>query len=637
MARIIVKSGYMKGQKHKEYYVSYIATRDGVETYTSDGGKKPSTKKQIRMISQMENDFPSLKELDEYEDYQKSPTRANASALISAGIDFHLDQIVTKENYIDYISHRPRVEKLGEHGLFSDAGVNVNLSEAVKEVGHHQGNVWTHIISLKREDASRLGYDQARSWMALCQSKRNELANAMKISSENLRWYAAFHNEGHHPHIHMVVYSTDSKEGYLTSQGIHNIRKMFASEIFENDLMHIYKKQTEVRDELKKFGKEKMTAVIDQMNQPYHDDPIIFEKIIQLKESLKDYHGRLMYAYIPKDAKQLINDIVRQMEKDQSIRQLYEQWLLYKKDIVSTYGHEEFVNRLPLFEQKEFKSIKNMILREVMDTNLNDFDLKINDYDNSDEQFNNISRNEEYRKYVQIRKIIREYEFDKIPDAIDCLENSNFSFSKYLLGKVYNEGIFVDRDINKAIRCFKECDKNPYSDYQLFKIYRELDEMPTALTYLKDSADCGCDMAQFYLGKMLYTGKEIDKDIEQGLDYLNRSAESDNMYAQYLLGKIYLQGVDVVQDKELAMYYLGQSAIQGNENAIYLLEHPYSYQNQSLSYLTARFFHHASRIIQNNYPLKEQILSGVEHRLKLKILKKRSALGHKEDDHSLRF
>lgn len=636
MARIIVKSGYMKGQKHKEYYVGYIATRDGVETYTSDGGEKPSTKKQIKMISQMENDFPSLKELDEYEDYQKSPTRANASALISAGIDFHLDQIVTKENYIDYISHRPRVEKLGEHGLFSDAGVNVNLNEAVKEVGCHQGNVWTHIISLKREDASRLGYDQAKNWMALCQSKRNELANAMKISPENLRWYAAFHNEGHHPHIHMVVYSSDSKEGYLTSQGIHDIRKMFASEIFKNDLLHIYKKQTEARDELKKFSREKMTAVIDQMNQPYHDDPVIFEKIIQLKESLKDYHGRLMYAYIPKNAKQLINDIVRQMEKDQSIRQLYEQWLLYKKDIVSTYGHEEFVNKLPLFEQKEFKSIKNMILKEVMKTDLDNFDLQLHD-DDTDEQFNNISRNEEYRKYVQIRKIIREYEFDKIPDAIVWLENSNFSFSKYLLGKVYNEGIFVDRDINEAIQCFKECDKNPYSEYQLFKIYRELDEMTTALTYLKDSADGGCDMAQFYLGEMLFYGDEFDKDIELGMEYLKKSADYRNMYAQYLLGKIYLQGADVVQDKELAMYYLGQSAIQGNENAIYLLEHPDSYQNQSLSYLTARFFHHAGRIIQNNYPLKEQILSGVEHRLKLKILKKRSALGHKEDDHSLRF
>lgn len=472
--------------------------------------------------------------------------------------------------------------------------------------------------------------------MALCQSKRNELANAMKISPENLRWYAAFHNEGHHPHIHMVVYSSDSKEGYLTSQGIHDIRKMFASEIFKNDLLHIYKKQTEARDELKKFSREKMTAVIDQMNQPYHDDPVIFEKIIQLKESLKDYHGRLMYAYIPKNAKQLINDIVRQMEKDQSIRQLYEQWLLYKKDIVSTYGHEEFVNKLPLFEQKEFKSIKNMILKEVMKTDLDNFDLQLHD-DDTDEQFNNISRNEEYRKYVQIRKIIREYEFDKIPDAIVWLENSNFSFSKYLLGKVYNEGIFVDRDINEAIQCFKECDKNPYSEYQLFKIYRELDEMTTALTYLKDSADGGCDMAQFYLGEMLFYGDEFDKDIELGMEYLKKSADYRNMYAQYLLGKIYLQGADVVQDKELAMYYLGQSAIQGNENAIYLLEHPDSYQNQSLSYLTARFFHHAGRIIQNNYPLKEQILSGVEHRLKLKILKKRSALGHKEDDHSLRF
>ena len=211
------------------------------------------------------------------------------------------------------------------------------------------------------------------------------------------------------------------------------------------------------------------------------------------------------------------------------------------------------------------------------------------------------------------------------------------SISRYLLGKVYNEGVFVDRDINKAIRCFKECDKNPNSDYQLFKIYKEIDEMPTALTYLKDSADGGCHMAQYYLGKMYFDGDEFDRSIKMGLDLLKKSADSSNMYAQYLLGKIFLQGIDVAQDKELAMYYLEKSASQGNENAKYLLEHPESYQNQSLSYLTARFFHHAIRIIQNNYPLKEHVLSGVEHRLKLKILKKRSALGHKEDDQSLRF
>ena len=195
MVRIIVKSGYMKGKSHKEYYVNYIATREGVEKFKSDYGNMKATKKQQKLIQQLIKDYPTATGMFEYNDFKENPTRENASEFISSVIDANLDDITTKENYIDYISHRPRVEKLGEHGLFSDAGLQFELNDVVKEIGEHEGNVWTHIISIKREDATRLGFDSVQSWMSLCQEKRNDLAKAMKIDPNNLKWFAAFHNE----------------------------------------------------------------------------------------------------------------------------------------------------------------------------------------------------------------------------------------------------------------------------------------------------------------------------------------------------------------------------------------------------------------------------------------------------------
>lgn len=366
--RIIVKSGYMKGKKHKEYYVNYIATREGVEKYKNDNENRKSTKKQKELIENMLQDFPESKDMFEYEDYVQHPTRSRASEFISTVIDQNINDLSNRENYVDYISHRPRVEKLGEHGLFTDDGISFRLQDVVKEIGEHQGNVWTHIISIKREDAQRLGYDHAESWMNLCQSHRNQIAEAMKIDPSNLKWYAAFHNEGHHPHIHMVVYSTDPKEGYLTQKGIEKIRHMFANEIFQNDLLHIYKKQTEKRDELKKYSREKIRDILDQVYSKQFDDVDIFRKIIELKKSLESYHGRLMYAYIPQNSKHIILDILRMMEAEPHIKELYDQWLLYQQDIQSTYDEKKY-EKIPLFEQKEFRSLRNIILKEV-----NDFD-----------------------------------------------------------------------------------------------------------------------------------------------------------------------------------------------------------------------------------------------------------------------
>lgn len=202
MPRIVFKCRYIKNAAvHLENLVKYVATREGVELLPQDKSAMPVTEKQERFISDILTQFLDTNELFEYEDYLKQPTAENASEFISAALDQNLDQLSHQEVYVNYIATRPRTEKLGTHGLFSDEGTLLVLSRVVKEVGGHAGNVWTPIISLRREDAARLGYDNAAAWMALLRKQRNMIAEQMKIAPENLRWYAAFHNESHHPHI----------------------------------------------------------------------------------------------------------------------------------------------------------------------------------------------------------------------------------------------------------------------------------------------------------------------------------------------------------------------------------------------------------------------------------------------------
>ena len=200
MAGLIVKSPYIKGGGAGGY-LKYIGTREQVEILP-DG--RPPTRKQEQLISKLTKDFSGLKELSEYADYTERPTKANASALITMALEEHWEDVRASDGYARYIATRPRAERLGSHGLFGNEDA-VDLDAAMAEVAAYQGNIWTHIISLKREDASRLGYDNARAWCTLLRANRYEIAAAMNIPPNHFRWYAAFHDEGEHPHVHMMA------------------------------------------------------------------------------------------------------------------------------------------------------------------------------------------------------------------------------------------------------------------------------------------------------------------------------------------------------------------------------------------------------------------------------------------------
>lgn len=380
-----MKSPYIKPNSKTNIgnYVSYIATREGVEKAENSKKHLTSTSVQEKIIGRLLKDFPDSKDLYEYEDYIKSPTRGNADELILRIAETHAELFGDREKYVSYIAQRPRVEKLSSHGLFTDYGVPIILSDVQKEVAESKSNIWTHIVSLKREDAERLGYNNANVWMNLIRSQRNMIAENMKIAPENFKWYAAFHNEAHHPHIHMIAYSTKPNEAYLTEKGIENIKSNLANVIFRQDLISIYQKQTEHRDTLRAEARVIVADIVARVNSETYVSDSIQQKLLQLAEKLSKTDGKKVYGYLKADVKALVDSIVDELASDDRIKKLYDLWYEQKENTIRTYT-DEMPERIPLVDNKEFKLIKNAVIKEALKINLSEDETEKSEYTNEE-------------------------------------------------------------------------------------------------------------------------------------------------------------------------------------------------------------------------------------------------------------
>ena len=368
MARLIFISPYLKGGKEKTALsrrTKYIATREGVELLKSEHGDHPVTEKQRTFILRLLESFPQMMELGEYEDYAAAQTMDTAAELIDRAMEQFVTPMDQRENFLDYVSHRPGVQKDGDHGLWDRNGKVQNLSKAADEVAGHEGNVWTPVVSLRREDAERLGYTNAENWRALVNACTKQIADGYKISPKNLRWYAALHEKEQHIHIHMIVFSSDPKEGYLTKQGIRDIKSAFATHIFEQDLVQTYERKTEYRNELQKTAEEKMAALIFQMEHGTIQNERIEQLTAALAERLKHTKGRKVYGYLPPQLKRIVDEIVDELSQDERVAAAYALWQEMQDEVCRTYS-EELPERAPLSKQKEFKPVRNMVVREAL-------------------------------------------------------------------------------------------------------------------------------------------------------------------------------------------------------------------------------------------------------------------------------
>lgn len=359
MARLIQKSGYIKNGKASGY-MEYVATRDGVEIIRST---EPVTKKQEQFIKRLLKDFPDAKELFEYSDYLQTPNRGTASAFIAVALDTHLHEVESESGYMSYIAQRPRAEKHGGHGLFSEADVT-DLKAAKAELDAHEGKVWTFIFSLRREDAERLGYNKAAVWQNLLKQESAAIAEAMRIRSDDFRWYAAYHDEGHHPHVHMMAWSADPKKGYLTREGIAAMRSKMTNAIFHEEMKELYIKKDAAYKESIQTAKESLLLCIRMLESHDSTDPVIEQKLRELSCTLAQVDGRHVYGYLPKEVKARVDEIVERLAQLPEVADCYEQWWKLKDEIASYYGRDTPPHQ-PLVQQKEFRAIKNFIIREA--------------------------------------------------------------------------------------------------------------------------------------------------------------------------------------------------------------------------------------------------------------------------------
>lgn len=635
MVRLIQKSGYIKAGSASGY-MKYIATRERVEKLEGSGSV---TKGQQQIIENLLRDFPDAKELPEYEDYSAVSTFGSASALISAVLDANAHKFTDRDGYMKYIATRPRAERHGEHGLFSNRPVS--LDAALKEVETHTGNVWTFIWSLRREDAVRLGYDHAENWRKLIKSHQVEIAEAMKIPPDQLRWCAAFHDEGHHPHVHAMVWSADPKRGRLTKEGVKMIRSRLTNDIFQDEMYTLYQEKDISYGELVASARQTMRELIEKMSSGSCGSPTIEMKMTDLAKSLETVKGKKVYGYLKKAVKAQVDAIVDELAKLPEVAECCEIWNGLR-DELEGYYKDEPRQRLPLSQQKEFRTIKNLIIREVENLRLGVFtfeDAEMEDEPEVDSEV--LPQGVGYGEVLGYRQAATLLYDDEITQAekrealrvLEQLWGKDFTSAAYHLGRAYWDGLGVLPDDERAEEWFRRsaATGDMRSQYALGRLLQEQRRLSEAVTWYEHACKSDSQYAQYSLGKMYLLGSGVPKDVSKAIQLLMSSANQGNQYAQYVLGKLYLQGKEVGKNPKAAEYWLTLSAVQGNAPAQFLLDH--RQHDPSVLLCTVRLLHHMSNIFWETLPPPKPAGGHVESKLMGRIREKKIAMGHKPDDH----
>ena len=638
MARLILKSPYLKcdGNHSVSGYLRYIGTRERVEILPDD---RPPTRKQEQLVRKLAKDFPAAKELDEYSDYEAKPTKANASAFITRTMEENWPQVQQSDCYMKYIATRPRAERLGDHGLFGDED-GVNLEKAMRELDYYTGNVWTHIISLKREDAARLGYDSANAWRNLLRANRNDIAAAMNIPPNHFRWYAAYHNEGDHPHVHMMAWSTVPEEAYLTKEGIRQIKSRLMNQIFKQEMLHTYEQKSQSRDELVREARRAIRRLTREMAQSICSAPEIGQKMEQLATQLETVKGKRSYGYLPKSVKKTVDEVVDKLEELPVVRECYDQWCVLQSE-VDSYYHDKPREKKKLSQEKEFRQIKNAVIQEAERIRLGD--ITFEDADLSDHDEPEQVRGESYDCW-ELRQIIRD---DSLPledrdgaaEELERLADRGDAHAQYLMGQLYQGGPLLIPNSQKAKHWLTQAAEHglPEAQYALGKLFlsddMEVRDPDEGIRWLNQAAQSGNHYAAYRLGKEYLTGEVVTKDIVKAVEWFSQSAEADDQYAQYMLGKLYLTGQGVTHDQTQAMVWFSRSAAQGNQYAQFFLERQNDLRPPSVMLAATRLLYHMSRIFENHALPHSSAGLHVDRKLRRKIQEKKIAMGHKPDDH----
>ena len=613
MSQLIVTSRYLKNgnQKNKtkrRNYTKYIATRETVEIRSQKfvDRNANATKNQEQLINDLINDFPESKRYLEYDDYEREPTIENAGELISTIVERNADVVGNRQNFVGYMAMRPGVEKRGSHGLFNEKDEPIILNQAANEIAEHKGNVWSHVVSLRREDAVRLGYDNSDAWRELVKRHISDIAKAQNIPLCNLKWYAAYHDTTHHPHIHLLVYSTNPKQGFLTKAGIDKIRSAFANDIFHDDLQSIYQEQTVSRDELKAVSKNEFESIVNMIASNDHTDPQLEELIRKLYIQLQNVKGKKVYGYLPKEIKETVNKIFSELAKDENIRQLYDKWCSLERLKYKTYTLKE--TELPeLSANKVFQPLRNMIIRTVLNMKPFDANTEIEGSEPNDEYFDNtpqnmsplfdeaeplaeketdesaaaiknyIKWNDQYKKACKLiyGKDAKLNDFKKAEQLLLSESQRGNVLAVYDLGKLYSTDKLGERNeetsiakYTRALQGFLQIEPNskklkPYVQYRIGKMFcyglGTEQDYEKAFEWFERSAKQKNKFAQFSLANLYYYGSGVEKDLSQAFLWYQRSSSQGQPYAAYSIAQMYRYGEYVTKDNDTAQRYYKQA------------------------------------------------------------------------------
>ena len=542
--------------------------------------------------------------------------------------------------YLEYMAERPR-----SHGLFSADGA-ADLEQTTEEIRAHTGPVWTFIYSLKREDAARLGYENGESWRKLLLAHQAELAAAMKIPPSSFRWRAAFHDEKHHPHIHMMIWSADPRQGYLTEKGIEQMRSQLSNDIFRDELLSLYQEKDQSYQQVRDAAMDAMGRLIREMKSGLCDSPVIAGQMETLAGMLSEVKGKKVYGYLKKPVKAQVDAIVDELARLPEVAECYEHWNRLRDELERYYKDTPREHK-PLSQQQEFKAIKNMIIREAEELRLGAFTFEdasmMDEMDEDQEEVSYAwsSRWQMAEAYQNAKEILSEYENTEAEKAeqvqmLEHLWNAGFTVAAHLLGKCWRDGMGVLPDDEQAEVWFRRAAEAGYvfSQYALGKLLQNQKRMDEAVFWYEEAAAQDNPYAAYRLGKLYLQGEQVPKDTATALAYLTQSAQQDNQYAQYALGKLYLSGQDVARDPEQAYNWFWESAAQGNEYAQFFLEHINDNRSPSVLLSATKLLHHMGRIFQDNsVPPSPPGGQRVDRKLRQKIRQKKIALGHKPDDH----
>ena len=616
MSQLIVTSRYLKNgnQKNKtkrRNYTKYIATRETVEIRSQKfvDRNANATKNQEQLINNLINDFPESKRYLEYEDYEREPTIENAGELISTIVERNADVVGNRQNFVGYMAMRPGVEKRGSHGLFNEKDEPIILNQAANEIAEHKGNVWSHVVSLRREDAVRLGFDNSDAWRELVKRHISDIAKAQNIPLCNLKWYAAYHDTTHHPHIHLLVYSTNPKQGFLTKAGIDEIRSAFANDIFHDDLQSIYQEQTVSRDELKAVSKNEFESIVNMIASNDRTDPQLEELIRKLYIQLQNVKGKKVYGYLPMEIKETVNKIFSELAKDENIQQLYDKWCSLERLKYKTYTQKEM--ELPeLVDNKVFQPVRNMIIRTVLNMKPFDVNTEIENSEPNDEYIDNtpqnmsplfddaepleeketdesaaaikyyIKWNDQYKKACKLiyGKDAKLNDFKKAEQLLLSESQCGNVLAVYDLGKLYSTDKLGERNeemsiakYTQALQGFLQIEPNskkikPYIQYRIGKMFcyglGTEQDYEKAFEWFERSAKQKNKFAQFSLANLYYYGNGVEKDLSQAFLWYQRSSSQGQPYAAYYIAQMYRYGEYVTKDNDTAQRYY-QQALSG--------------------------------------------------------------------------